>query len=597
MRFTCDGCGAQYMISDDKVGPGGVKVRCKRCSHVILVRPAQAAPPVLEPAPAPPAEPPPPAPTSRPSGESGLDDELGQAFDNAFGDGERPAAAPAEAPAPPPGDSAATPAPAEPPAPAPDEVEWYVAVSDAQVGPLLPAGVKARWESGEIGPDTLVWRSGMADWSPLSSVGELAQYLAPFPRAAPRPATRAAAASAPAEQAGPSAPEPSRDVAGEWRPAAASALAQLASEELAALSRPEPARAAPAPASSLVDSLGLPEGGVDPTGMMPLHLKGVDSTGETLLSAKAEPRRESTEVREIRKKGNRKVLVAVVVTALVFGGALAAVLYRGGLGGLGGFGGSAPPPVAVVPAPQPAPPPLTAPVAAPAPAASTPAPAAAAPAPPAAAPAPTGAPPAAAPAAVTQAVPPPAPEQAAPAPAPEKPAEKAAARRPEVAKKAVAPKKPAKPEPRPTRRVAVAEPAPAPTPVRKPAGDPLLDVVGNDDDLTRDTGKRRSVYVPPAPGSDLPERVTDSQIIEAIVGKKAALSSCVEEQRAASADAKGPLMLRWSIAPDGGVRDVKSLSEGLGRQPIVGCISGVVRSTRFPRSRLGREVDGFPFKF
>jgi len=103
--------------------------------------------------------------------------------------------------------------------------------------------------------------------------------------------------------------------------------------------------------------------------------------------------------------------------------------------------------------------------------------------------------------------------------------------------------------------------------------------------------------VPPAPGSDLPERVTDSQIIEAIVGKKAALSACVEEQRAASADAKGPLMLRWSIAPDGAVRDVKSLSDGLGRQPIVGCISGVVKSTRFPRSRLGREVDGFPFKF
>jgi hypothetical protein len=26
------------MISDDKVGPGGVKVRCKKCGHVILVR-------------------------------------------------------------------------------------------------------------------------------------------------------------------------------------------------------------------------------------------------------------------------------------------------------------------------------------------------------------------------------------------------------------------------------------------------------------------------------------------------------------------------------------------------------------------------------
>ncbi|MBI5071176.1 MAG: AgmX/PglI C-terminal domain-containing protein, partial [Deltaproteobacteria bacterium] len=354
------------------------------------------------------------------------------------------------------------------------------------------------------------------------------------------------------------------------------------------------ARAAPAPRGSLVDQLDLPEGGVDPTGMIPLHLKGVDTTGETLLSAKAEPRRETTEVREIRKKGNRRAVVAVLLTALVFGGVLAGVLYyRGGLGA----GAPTPAPVAIAPAPQ-TPPPLTAPVpppaAAPAPAAAAPA-APATPAPAAAAPAPqAGAPAVAAPAAVAQAAPPPAPEpQAAPAPPAEKPVEKAPApRRAEAPKKATPAKKPARPEPRPARRVAAAEPAPA----RKPAGDPLLDVAG-DDDITRDTGKRRSVYVPPAPGADLPERVTDSQIIEAIVGKKAALSSCVEEQRAAGAEAKGPLMLRWSIAPDGAVRDVRNLSEGLARQPIVGCISGVVKGTRFPRSRLGREVDGFPFKF
>ena len=38
MKFTCDSCGAQYMISDDKVGPSGVKVRCKKCGNVVLVR-------------------------------------------------------------------------------------------------------------------------------------------------------------------------------------------------------------------------------------------------------------------------------------------------------------------------------------------------------------------------------------------------------------------------------------------------------------------------------------------------------------------------------------------------------------------------------
>jgi predicted Zn finger-like uncharacterized protein len=39
MKFTCDSCGAQYLIADEKIGPRGVKVRCKKCSHVIILRP------------------------------------------------------------------------------------------------------------------------------------------------------------------------------------------------------------------------------------------------------------------------------------------------------------------------------------------------------------------------------------------------------------------------------------------------------------------------------------------------------------------------------------------------------------------------------
>lgn len=42
MRFVCDSCRAQYMISDEKVGPKGVKVRCKKCGYVILVKKADA---------------------------------------------------------------------------------------------------------------------------------------------------------------------------------------------------------------------------------------------------------------------------------------------------------------------------------------------------------------------------------------------------------------------------------------------------------------------------------------------------------------------------------------------------------------------------
>ncbi|MGB8931820.1 MAG: zinc-ribbon domain-containing protein, partial [Anaeromyxobacteraceae bacterium] len=76
MKFTCDSCNAQYMISDEKVGPTGVKVRCKKCGHVITVRRSDAG--AEESAAAGAAA----APTS---GE-GLDAELGSAFDSAFGD-------------------------------------------------------------------------------------------------------------------------------------------------------------------------------------------------------------------------------------------------------------------------------------------------------------------------------------------------------------------------------------------------------------------------------------------------------------------------------------------------------------------------------
>jgi len=39
MRFTCEKCNAQYMISDEKVGEKGVRVRCKKCGNIVTVKP------------------------------------------------------------------------------------------------------------------------------------------------------------------------------------------------------------------------------------------------------------------------------------------------------------------------------------------------------------------------------------------------------------------------------------------------------------------------------------------------------------------------------------------------------------------------------
>ena len=38
MKIVCEACQAKYSIADDKVRGKVFKIRCKKCSHVIVVR-------------------------------------------------------------------------------------------------------------------------------------------------------------------------------------------------------------------------------------------------------------------------------------------------------------------------------------------------------------------------------------------------------------------------------------------------------------------------------------------------------------------------------------------------------------------------------
>lgn len=44
MKFFCDQCEAQYFIADEKIGAKGVKIRCKRCENIIIIRPPEPEP-------------------------------------------------------------------------------------------------------------------------------------------------------------------------------------------------------------------------------------------------------------------------------------------------------------------------------------------------------------------------------------------------------------------------------------------------------------------------------------------------------------------------------------------------------------------------
>jgi len=80
----------------------------------------------------------------------------------------QPTAVPAPAPAP--GAAAAA------PPPLPGTTQWYVGENGQQVGPLSPQEVVSR---PGITPDSLVWKSGMASWTRLGDVPELASAAPP----------------------------------------------------------------------------------------------------------------------------------------------------------------------------------------------------------------------------------------------------------------------------------------------------------------------------------------------------------------------------------------------------------------------------------
>ncbi|HET8541810.1 MAG TPA: GYF domain-containing protein [Anaeromyxobacter sp.] len=594
MKFTCDSCNAQYMISDDKVGPAGVKVRCKKCGHVIVVRrvgepaatgdtaPSIAVKSGAGPSPSANGATAPGIDRAAAGGPAvtpsrGLDAELGSAFDHAFGDTPPSTAAPA-------GDAdlgstqamgaedaakvfAAT---APPP---PSATEWYVAIGQAQVGPLPLGEVKKKWEAGDVGPDSLVWRPGMADWAPLTTVSDLAGFLAPVPRPAPQP-VRSAARQAP-EAAKPE-PQPERAAEVTWKPAGASALAALASEELAARApeaRPAPVR--PAGVKSLVDA--LPDGGgVDPTGALPLNIKALEpNTGERKIERRSAVARGAERVRH-RRSATRALVVGLAAGVLLVGGAAAAAVWLGWVDTsriLQRPASAAAPRAASVPLP---PPPVLPHAAAPQP--------------------PTAAQPA-----VAAAQEPGRPRAAIPEPRPQPQVAPPRAARPEPP-----PREPPRKEP---QRVAAAQPPPPPPEPRptKKGGDSILDFDSGGGDSALDDAlgggggstSKRSVYVPPARagGGALPDKVSPGEINGAVAQRMEALRKCVSDQKAREPEASGTLKMRWMIQGDGSVRDVKCITPEYAQGQFAACIGSVVRSIRFPRSTTAGQEVTFPFNF
>lgn len=113
MKIVCDSCGAKYSIADEKVAGKVFKIRCKKCSAVIVVR----------------------------------GDQVGDA----------PAEASAMASGP--------------------EPTWHVVVGGDQQGPYTDAQVGEMLTAGTIDWDAYVWREGFEGWVAAREVPELVRAL------------------------------------------------------------------------------------------------------------------------------------------------------------------------------------------------------------------------------------------------------------------------------------------------------------------------------------------------------------------------------------------------------------------------------------
>jgi predicted Zn finger-like uncharacterized protein len=115
MKIVCDACQAKYSIADDKVRGKVFKIRCKKCSHVIVVR--------------------------------GTDDAAPVAAEHAVSMSMAAVGA---------------------------DAVWHIVVEGEQVGPLAEGDVRARLSRGEISGDSFIWKEGMGDWVKVSSLPEFA---------------------------------------------------------------------------------------------------------------------------------------------------------------------------------------------------------------------------------------------------------------------------------------------------------------------------------------------------------------------------------------------------------------------------------------
>lgn len=202
MKFLCDSCKAKYQIPDEKISGRTLRMKCRKCSHEIIIRgpkgPESGASESERRSPArtsassagrmPTSSSPSLSPSSsasrrRPSSATASRPSSVAASRPAQRQSSRPSALGADFRR---GTFTPEPVTAKPP------TEWYVAINDVPVGPIKREEVARKIGMGAVTGESLCWREGLDDWRPVSEVPELFALVKQRRVPAPPPVARGA---------------------------------------------------------------------------------------------------------------------------------------------------------------------------------------------------------------------------------------------------------------------------------------------------------------------------------------------------------------------------------------------------------------------
>jgi predicted Zn finger-like uncharacterized protein len=182
MKFLCEQCKAKYQIADEKVAGKTVRMKCRKCGHLIEVRAEVTETSVAKELPKEPTAPgsalapPRPPPRAAPQRATALAASLTSARPSVAKPDRLPGGALAG--------GFRTSVQREEEISAPFDMselspsdDWYVAINGVPVGPVQIAEVRRKAALGAVTEDSLVWQEGLDEWRPVRSFPDLAAIV------------------------------------------------------------------------------------------------------------------------------------------------------------------------------------------------------------------------------------------------------------------------------------------------------------------------------------------------------------------------------------------------------------------------------------